>query len=753
MKNLSYIVIQSLLLLFYVTSNSQNQFTNTGNFKIHNGTSISFFGDFINNGSYVDSGLVTTLKGNAAQQIGGSSITAFKNLTLDNSAGSYLSSNQSIQRELNITSGTFSTTGYDFTLLSDINGTARIAPIQGDFSGNITMQRYLGAGLSDWRFLASPVLGVTLADWQDDFVTSGFPGSTYPSFPFVSIYTYDESVTGISDYGYNTATDVTNPITPGVGYWCYIGPVPLTVDLTGPPAKFTQTFSVSYTPDSGPSEDGYVMIGNPYPSPIDWSSSDWTKNNINDAVYIWNPALQQYASWVSGVATNGGSNIIASSQSFWIQTNAASPSLSCNENIKVSSSQAFLRPANQNIISESSQSANNLKLSISGNGYSDETILQFGYGGTNGYDNSMDARKLFSSNASVPGIASQDATLKDLSINSLPEISVLTHIPIKTIVGVSGVYTIKIDSSSNIPLTTCLILEDLATGGKTPLTASSTYSFHILDTTQSARFILHVSPSNEVEIMNASCNNSNDGKIIAKGTGIGPWNYSWFSSTNNVIKQTTNSFYYDSLQNLNAGSYSVQITDAAGMCGSLTKEISILPLNSIYAGFTLAKDTVYADEDQTIVFQNNSIGATSYAWNFGDGSPEQNYIQPTSHLYSSEGMYAIRLIAKYNGCSDTLQKQLVVLPANYTGLNEYDVLSGISVFPNPSKGVFNIQLNDQGWQNAVIEIRTTTGALIYKVQLDSPKKQINLQNLAKGVYIYQIALNNSSYERGKIIIE
>src|SRR6185312_15093816 len=137
------IITYSTLLFLSLSVRAQKQFTNAGNFTIHSGVAVSFYGDLVNNGTLVDSGLVITLAGSSAQKIGGSSVTAFKNLTLNNSAGSYLSANEKISGALTITAGTFSTTGYDFTLISDANGTARIAPILGNFAGNITMQRYL----------------------------------------------------------------------------------------------------------------------------------------------------------------------------------------------------------------------------------------------------------------------------------------------------------------------------------------------------------------------------------------------------------------------------------------------------------------------------------------------------------------------------------------------------------------------------------------------------------------------------------
>ena len=473
------------VLLASVNTKAQDQFTNCGNVMIHNGATVSFYGNLINNKTFVDSGSGITMAGTSAQQIGGTAFAIFKNLTLKNSAGAYLGVNEYLSGVLTVTSGTFTTTGYDLTLLSNINGTASIAPILGNFAGNITMERYIPTGATSWRFLASPVTGATIGSWQKSFATSGFVGSTNPGYPFVSIYTYNESVPGPDVNGYVAATDSSNPLTPGVGFWCYVGPVPLTFSVTGPPVKFSHTFSVSYTPSAGTSQDGWVMIGNPYPSAIDWSSAAWTKTNINNAVYIWNDALQQYASWVSGVSVNGGSSIIPSSQSFWIQTNGANPALVSNENVKVSSNPTFMQP-------NSNQTFDVLRFNLTGNGYKDEAIVRFGVGATNEYDASLDARKIYSSNTQVPGIASQDSTLKDLSINSMPAVTSSIDVPIKTIVGVSGIYTINLDSSSIVPTGYCLVLEDKVTGLQMDISNFTTYTFNISDTTTAARFVLHI---------------------------------------------------------------------------------------------------------------------------------------------------------------------------------------------------------------------------------------------------------------------
>lgn len=739
-------MLKNLRIVFYFVAlpsliAAQQQFTNNGNLMIHAGGRMSVYGDFVNNGNFADSGTVLTLAGTTAQQLGGTSVTVFKNLTLNNAGGAYLSSNQSISGELNISSGTFTTTGYDFRLLSNAYGTARIAPILGDITGNITMERYI-SGPTDWRFLASPVTGATIGDWEDDFYTSGFPGSAYPAYWFTSIYSYDETVPGTSDNGYVAPTDSSNVLVPGTGYWCYIGPSPITVDVTGPPAKFTQTLSVSYSPSSGgSSEDGYVMVGNPYPCPIDWSASGWTKHNINDAIYIWNPVLQQYASWVSGTAINGGSNLIASSQSFWVQTNGSNPVLNCDESIKVSSNSAFLRPI-------APAGYDNLKLVIEGNGFVDETLIRFGSTATKSFDSQADARKLFSTNPLVPGIASEDSTLQDLSVNSLPAIDSQVHIPLKALVGVSGTYTLRTDSSAALSSDFCVVLEDLATGTKINLGTLSSYSFDIEDTTKAARFLIHISAPHETSVVAASCSNYHDGKAIAVAKGAGPWNYSWFNSSNVLLRQVQNSFTADTLQQLAAGAYTVQIDPVGGQCASSSMQVYVPAPSPVIAGFNSADTLVLGD---SLMLQNYSFGAQTYTWDFGDNSTD-NSAAPTAHHYNQQGEYQVRLIAFSGICSDTMMKKVVVTFPNTVGLKNNSLLSGITVYPNPNNGLFYVDAGEKHTEQASLFVYSISGELLFEQKLESGKTQIDLQQFAKGMYLYQIHASEAVIS-GRVILQ
>ncbi len=72
---------------------------------------------------------------------------------------------------------------------------------------------------------------------------------------------------------------------------------------------------------------GWNLVGNPYPSAIDWeASSGWTKTAVNPTIYIHK--TNGWASYNAGSQTgnNGGSRNIASGQAFFVeQTDGGGP--------------------------------------------------------------------------------------------------------------------------------------------------------------------------------------------------------------------------------------------------------------------------------------------------------------------------------------------------------------------------------------------------------------------------------------------
>lgn len=688
----------------------------------------------------------------------------FYNLSVDNENGATILFNTNVVETLTLINGDLVTNNI-ITLISNSAGTARLAEIPGsaDIIGGVVVQRYIPAGTSGWMILSAPVIGATLQQWNDDFATGGFPGSQVPWSTSPSITGYDETISGTYDYGFVDPTGITDPIVPGAGYFAYVvTSSAVTVDVTGPVIKGAHAFSVTYTDTGLPDDDGWNLVGNPYASTIDWDAAGWTKTNVDDAIYIYSPTLDQYTSYVGGVGINGGTNLIASSQGFFVKTNASSPVLELTESVKTSVDESFVR--SPQLVQDGI-----LKIGLSGKGYSDETVVRFSGNATEGFDGQLDALKFFSFNSNVPGIATRLDT-SDFSINSLPLLTDDLSLPLKVLVGITDTYTIELKALSNLPSSSCVILEDLVTGTQTDLRITPTYSFHINKSTVAPRFLIHIGKPIEIETLSTVCHESSNGVLTAQGLGNGPWDYTWKDAGGTIIQSHTNWSTADTLYNLTAGMYSVEISGNTGLCGGQRTEVvhlaestaisaqtienqtscisttdgSILvsstvggtppytyswsngssspDITGISAGnytlivtdakgclqefeytveagpevistFSMSNDTVDLSNNAPVIFSNASTGATTYLWDFGDGSATSTLENP-NHTYLTPGMYTVELKATTDACTDTSFRQVVVLsPITNTVKNSLDDLIKVLSGENTIELVFTTALS------------------------------------------------------------
>jgi hypothetical protein len=584
-------------------------------------------GNWTNNGSFLAQGGTLQLTGIALQTLAGASVTTFNSIILNNASGCSLASDANLVATLTPTKGTFTVqAGKVFTLISTATGTGNIAtiPVAGNFVGNITMQRFVSPGKTGWYFLGAPISSaITLANWNSSFYMTGFSGSNNPSYSFVSEYTYNESVTGSLDQGYVAATNITNPVAYGKGYWCYIGPVPLTISVSGTAGKGNFNFPVTYTPTAPAAankpNDGWNLISNPYPSSIDWSlagGGTWTKTNISGAIYIWNPSTSTYSSWVGGVSTNGGSNILSSSQGFWVQANAAGPVLTITEKCKTNTNTSYYRTA-------ASVNQSTLKLVLSGNSYKDETVVHFDDSASMHFDSDLDAYKMLSQDPAAPNISTITDSA-DLSINSMPLTGGPLSIPVRVLVGkgYSGIYTISRDSIMTLSLGSCIILEDLLTGIQTDLRSTSKYSFSITDTTQAPRFILHLSRPLTKQTFSTICPTSADGYAVATANGTA-CSYTWTNAQQTILQVHTNVSGNDTLHNLASGIYSVSVSGNTGACPLANDTFAVISPATLTPFVMVSNASCKNSADGSITVGSVLGGTPPFAYKWSDGSAGQ----------------------------------------------------------------------------------------------------------------------------------
>jgi hypothetical protein len=701
---------------------------------------LNVYGKFTNNGTFnAGFGSVEFLScsGSSAQAHGIASTngttTTFFNIRLDDLAGLNLTANANITGALTLTNGTFNNASNVFTFKSTASATARIAPVAptANYVGNIIMERFAPGPKTGWAQLGTPIQGATLAQWQDDFATSGYTGATGSVSGFVSVYTYNEPTPGAFDANgsYLPATNVTNSIPVGNGFWLYLGTgsvntANITIDVTGQPKIGNFSFNPIYTNSGNPFADGYNLVANPYPSAIDWLSPNWTKTNINNAVYMYQADNGQYASFVNGIATNGGSRFIASSQGFYIQANAASPVLNITENAKSS--------ANPVLIKEEDP-ANVLRITIHGlDSINDEMVIHLNEAATSNFDGIFDAKKMFSNDPTNPSISSIN-NANDLSINSLPFSGASMSIPVRVTVGSDGMYNLSWNGMEGFPEASCFVLEDLDNGTKTTLEKDAVYYFNATAGFKAPRFMIHVSTPLPRILAEASCSNTQDGRITLTNPSNASTTVQLKDGSGNLIKEAVVNGTY-TFDKLATGTY--QLSYPSSACGAMIQTVNVTAAKEVSANFETSANTAYTNE--AVTFSSPISKGNNITWDFGDGNTAVSEAT-ISHKYQSAGVYKVSMTNQKGECSSTESKVLNITEGSSTLANSMDV--------NMQNGIFYAVFYFNEISRASISIVNALGQEVaVKQQYEGKNGRVRLQldNAAEGVYLVTLTSGKES---------
>ena len=106
---------------------------------------------------------------------------------------------------------------------------------------------------------------------------------------------------------------------------------------------------------------------------------------------------------------------------------------------------------------------------------------------------------------------------------------------------------------------------------------------------------------------------------------------------------------------------SLTVTTSAG-CTATTTYYSYINVEKLPVAAFTADPLVTGIDETEVDFENESLFADSYLWDFGDGSPTETVLNP-SHLYPEvPEHYTVTLIAYNNAglCKDTAQIQIII---------------------------------------------------------------------------------------------
>lgn len=635
-------------------------------------SSINIAGDFVMNGHFNSQTSTITMKGPVAQTISGSGSLNVHNLTANNTNGVYISSNSGglfIRNYLYVNTGVLYTSN-KLTLISDATTTGMITPLNGgSIDGDVTVQRYSNRTKAGWYMLACPIQNATVQEWNDDLVTTGFSGSDFPppGYTFNNMRYYEESIPGDVNNGFVGVTHISDTLKARKGYFVYMNSGIMNLDATGTIYSGEQNMPVSYTDNGSPTNDGWNLLANPYPCAIDWLAPSWTKSNINNAIYVWDPATNQYASYVNGVGTNGGSRYIPSSQSFFVVANAASPSLILQENCK-----SLVKGTYKSI----EASSNHLfTLSISNEDYYDETTLLKSNEGSLDFDSQLDAYKLRSPMTEVPYLSTISQGGHDLSINTFSSLPSGTVIPLRIEVGETGVYTISHNGLESFANGRCVTLDDLLTGESYALNQQNDIKLSLSAGNNQLRFQLSFTGAVIAETTNSNCAGLDNGTMSVLIDQNGPYDLVWYNQNGDDIHSVTELSDDYVLTGLMQGMYSLQTTNH-GICGTTSVDFYIGVDSQIEAEATVHASTCRNSADGAVTLNiQGGDGNYSVLWN--NSIITQNLDQVKAGEY-------IAFVNDSKGCKSTIA---VTVPSVNNLTSSFDVLDHVFELKNGAASV------------------------------------------------------------------
>jgi hypothetical protein len=467
------VVIITLVFILNYSGSGQGLTISSGTVLVASGGITVLKGNVVNNGSYINSNNTTIFSGNA-QVVSGTTPVVFDNMTVGSgSTTTFNTVGQSLNGIL-LCNGTINANG-NITLLSTASHTALIdGSGTGQVNGNVTIQRYLSSGFG-YRYLSSPFQSATVGEFSDNIKLTD---------PFPTFYRYDESRTTSGWVSYVDPLGVLNPMQ---GYAANFGSSepPLIFDVTG--VVNNGSLSTTLFNHNNTYSLGFNLVGNPYPSPIDWdATSGWTKINIDDALYYFEASSTDeyggtYVTYLNGVSSNGqATNLIPSMQGFFVHVSdgtwPVTGTLATNNDVRVTDlthplikSDIISRPLIR-LTAEFSDDT----LSV------DPVVIYFDEKATDKFDGQLDALKLMNTDLMVPNLYTVGSDGLRLSISALPIISdTLYRVPLGLKINRDGNIIFKICSLEGNLTDMEIYFSDITSGVKQDLLRDKKYEVNL----------------------------------------------------------------------------------------------------------------------------------------------------------------------------------------------------------------------------------------------------------------------------------
>jgi hypothetical protein len=385
------------------------------------------------------------------------------NLTIDASATLTIAAGQALTASGNTTNnGTFTIEANASSMGSFIDN--------GNVTGNVNVQRYVSTNgaTGRWEYFSSPI-----ADASSDL----FASASHPLY---------YAIETTSSWG-NYTSNANHPLEIMKGFTRkFESPaVDGTITFTG--TLNTGSQSIALTGTTLTTFNGWNLVGNPYPSTIDWDLFSASNSDIEGSYYVRSNGT--FGSYVSGMGTITTTNDIPPMQAFWVRVKSTQTTgtLTCNNSFRTHGAQNIYKTFFNNTL--------HLTIANNTNSLADDTYIRFNPDATDSFDGQYDAYKMFAADATYPQLYTNNG-IDDIAINSLSDLLGERNVALGFKTTISGQFTLTSDMVSTFTANgNTVYLEDLQTGIYQDLSVNSIYQFTSAATTGLNRFVLNFNPT------------------------------------------------------------------------------------------------------------------------------------------------------------------------------------------------------------------------------------------------------------------
>ncbi|WP_276373558.1 T9SS type A sorting domain-containing protein [Chryseolinea sp. H1M3-3] len=441
-----------------------------GSFDIGTNNDVAIGEDLLVAGTLLSGESKVSFIGAAPQQIDATTpLTLFDlevNQTTTSTVALSAGTNLDIQNSLAINSGSVFNAGNEqLRLLSTPTRTANVnqLPSGASITGSVIVQRYLPKVVAreGFHYLASPVSNATLADWDVEL-------------PLDKSYRWNEPTQAWAAITSGTA------LTSGRGFLIYVNATStFTYDSRGILGQGNVNVPVTSTTPIVNGYEGLNLVGNPYPSAIDWDNMTlppaiynavYLRDNYGNSGQGTEPDI--LVSYVDGIGTPSGyGGTIAQGQSFFVYA-SANATLTFTEAAKtsVTNTQFYKKGEIPNV----------LRIVLNGNEIKDEAVIRLREGATDQFDGQFDAYKVSMQNKNAHLSSLTSDNIKAV-INALGTAECNKIIPLVTEGMQQGTYTLNFVGMESFDSFINIGLLDVVEKKRIDIRSQKEYSFTVND--------------------------------------------------------------------------------------------------------------------------------------------------------------------------------------------------------------------------------------------------------------------------------